>query len=337
MKPNRVTIVDIARTLKVSPSTVSRALQDSHEIGDATKLAVKELARQLNYRPNLVARRLTKQRSMTVGVVMPEISYYFNSQALRGIEDVLQEKGFNLLICQTHESYQREVFHFENLLANQADGIISSVSGEPERVDHYYKAQQQGVPVVLFDRGCNVPGVSKVMIDNVEAGRMATEHLIAAGCRRIAFLQGPEGLSLTHARKRGYVEALQAAGLPFDPQLVKAFSFGSDMGHSQALSLLQGPRPPDGFFAINDRIAIGVYAALRDQGLRVPEDVAVIGFNDEPYAAFLHPTLTSVAQPAFKMGQEAARMFLRRLEHPNGGIENKVFGTRLEVRDSTRR
>ena len=336
MSRQPVTLKDLAKALGVSPSTVSRALKDSHEISDATKQAVWRLAQKLDYQPNLIAQRLLSRRSYTVGVIVPEISYFFNSEAIRGIEDILLKAGYNLTICQTHESYSREVQHCENLLANRVDGIISSISGETQQLAHFHRIREQGIPLVLFDRGFNVPNVSKVMIDNEEAAATGVAHLIGTGCRRIAFLMGPANLPIANARKRGYLRALEAAAIPFDPALTCHCQFSGDMGLAAAMRLLRLSPRPDAIFAINDRIALGVLAAARKLGLRVPEDLSVLGFNDEPYSALLSPSLSTILQPAYPMGQEAARMFLRQLEDPAAPPEVRILQTRLVVRESTR-
>lgn len=337
MSQQPVTLKDLAKALNVSPSTVSRALKDSHEISDETKQAVWRLAQKLNYQPNLIAQRLLSRRSYTVGVIVPEISYYFNSEAIRGIEDVLLQEGYNLTICQTHESYDREVQHCENLLANRVDGIISSISGETQQLTHFRRIRELGIPLVLFDRGFNVPHVSKVMIDNEAAAATGVAHLIATGCRRIAFLMGPANLPIANARKRGYLRALAAAGLPADPARIAHCAFSTDMGLAAALQLLQLSPRPDALFAINDRIGVGVLAAARQLGLHVPDDLSVLGFNDEPYSALLSPGLTTILQPAYQMGQEAARMFLRQLEQPDAPPETRILPTKLVLRESTRR
>ncbi|WP_020528132.1 LacI family DNA-binding transcriptional regulator [Flexithrix dorotheae] len=335
MKPKRVTIKDLAKALNVSPSTISRALQDSYQIGEETKKAVWELAKKWNYKPNLVAKRLIKQKSFTVGVIVPEVSYYFNATLIMGLEDILLKEGFNLIICQTHESYEREILHFEYLMANQVDGIISSISGETQQMSHLHNILEGGTPLVLFDRGFNVPNISKVMIDNVEAGRVAVSYLIETGCKRIAYLQGPESLPIGNARKKGYIKALAEAGIPFDEKLVSHCKFGSDMGYSNAKKMLGMKEPPDAFFCINDRIGMGTLAAIREKGLSIPDDVAVIGFNDEPYAKLLNPRLTTIEQPAFKMGQEAAKMFLYQLKTDEPEIQTKILPTKLIIREST--
>ncbi len=334
LRQNPITLKDLAEALKVSPSTISRALRDSPQISQNTKKAVWELAAKWKYQPNLVAKRLLTKRSNMVGVIVPEISYYFNSEAIKGIEDILLKEGFNLSICQTHESYDREVAHCENLMANQVDGIISSISGEARAWNHFKHIQEKGTPLVLFDRGFNVPNISKVMIDNEAAARHGVQHLLERGCRRIAFLMGPENMPIAHARKKGYLSALKTAGIAFDPHLTRHCTFSTDMGFSNALELLQLNRP-DAIFTINDRIGIGALAAVRQSGLRVPEDVAVLGFNDEPYAALISPGLSTISQPAYKMGQEAARMLLYQLAHPLADPQFKILRTKLVIRGST--
>lgn len=335
MPSNRTTIKDMAAMLNVSPSTVSRALKDSHQIGSATKQAVWALAKKMNYKPNLIAKRLLTKKSHIIGVVVPDVSYYFNSEAIRGIEDILLKQGFNLMMCQTHESYELEVRHCEYLLANQVDGLIASVSGETQEFAHFRSIQKAGVPIVLFDRGFSIPNISKIMIDNTAAAKQGVKHLLDIGCRRIAYLMGPANMPLTHARKRGYKKALEEAGITFDPDLLKHCQFSTDMGLSNTMDLLKLVPRPDAIFAINDRIGIGVLAAIDRLGLRVPEDIAVLGFNNEPYSALLKPGLSTILQPAYKMGQEAAKMLLNQFQDQHLSSQTKILRTKLIIRAST--
>lgn len=336
MKKYPATIKDIAKALNVSPSTVSRALQDSHQISERTKKAVREMARKLNYQPNKLARSLLKRKTYSVGIVVPEASYYLNASAIQGIEEVLIPAGYSLMLCQTHERYEQEVLHCNSLVSQRMDGIIISIAGQTRDFAHFEEIQRKGIPLVLFDRCLSYPHGAKVVIDNPQAAFKAVTHLIRTGCQRIAFLLGPPELPIGEARRKGYEQALRKAGLPYDPSLVVHCRFGTNMGYDAAKRVLSFSPRPDAIFAINDRFSIGALAAIQDLGLNIPEDISLIGFNDEPYAALMRPGLTTIAQPAHDMGAHAARLLLKQMEKEGGHEETILLDTQLIERDSTR-
>jgi len=337
MKNKLATLKDIARTLNVNVSTVSRALKDSHEIGASTKKAIIELAKSMDYIPNPLALGLLKNRSFTVGVVVPKIEYHYNSSAISGMEEVLNQHGYSVMICQSNESHEQEIIHVKNLVATRVDGIIASLSESTTDIAHFIYAQEKGIPVIFFDRVPEYTNASKVIVDNERAAMTATEHLISSGKRRIAYIAGPENLRISHIRYNGYKKALKIQGIHVDDALLIHCEFSHQMGYHACKQMLEQKLDFDAILAVNDNACAGVLAALREMGIRVPDDVAVVGFNDEPYDIFLSPTLTTIKQPSYEIGREAARIFLqeRDFDLENFQPQTRVLDTTLIIRNST--
>ncbi|NJN26971.1 MAG: LacI family transcriptional regulator [Cyclobacteriaceae bacterium] len=337
MKSRQITLKDIAKMLNVSTSTVSRALKDSHEIGAETKKQIIDLATSLDYIPNPLALGLLKNRSFTVGVLVPKIGYHYNSAAISGMEEVLDRHGYSVMICQSNESHDQEVVHVKNLVASRVDGIIASLAQSAGDYDHFMYAQKKGVPVVFFDRVPDYEKASKVIIDNEKGAITAVNHLIERGKKRIAYIAGPKNLRISAIRYRGYEKALKNHNLPIDKKLLIYCEFNQEMGYQACKKMIAEGKSFDGIFAVNDRTCAGVLAALREHNIAVPDDVAVIGFNDEPYDIFLYPSLSSIKQPAFEIGQEAARIFLseRDFDPENFTPQTKILETELIWRAST--
>lgn len=337
MKSRQTTLKDIARILNVSPSTVSRALKDSHEIGAKTKKKIIDLAKSMDYIPNPIALGLLKNRSFTVGVVIPKIGYYYNSAAISGMEQVLDQHGYSVMICQSNESYEQEIVHVKNLVASRVDGIIASLAETTSDVSHFIYAQEKGIPVVFFDRVPEYNHVSKIIIDNEAAAMKAVNHLIACGNKNIAYIAGPKNLRISSIRYNGYKKALQNHGITIDKRLLIHCEFNQEMGYKACKKMIKDGKNFDGIFAVNDRTCAGVLAALREHNIAVPEQVCVVGFNDEPYDIFLYPSLTTIKQPAFEIGQEAARIFLEERDFDIENFEPKtsILETELIQRGST--
>lgn len=338
MKSRQTTLRDIADALHVSISTVSRALKDSYQISQATKKEIIELARAMDYIPNPLALGLLKNKSFTVGVVVPKIGYHYNSAAISGMEEVLNQYGYSVMICQSNESHEQEVIHVKNLVASRVDGIIASLAESTTDISHFTYAQEKGIPVIFFDRVPEYARATRIMVDN-EAGAMtAVEHLIACGKRKIAYIAGPKNLRISAIRYQGYKKALQKHQLPIDPNLLIHCEFTEEMGYKSCCEMISEGKDFDGIFAVNDRTCAGAMAALYEYSIRIPDDVAVIGFNDEPFDVFLQPPLTTIRQPAFEIGKEAARIFLdeREFDYENFAPQTVVLETRLIERASTR-
>jgi LacI family transcriptional regulator len=341
MKFNQVTIKDIARELGISPSTVSRALKNHPDISAETKKAVHELAEKLNYQPNIVALSLRHSKTNTIGVIIPEIVHYFFSTVISGIESVAYEAGYNVILTQSNESAQREATDLRALFNSRVDGMLISISRETKQYDHIENILTKDVPVVFFDRWYDNPRTSKVLVDDYEGAYEAVKHLISQGCKRIAHLEAVPGLSISEDRKRGYVDALKDHGHVIDEQLTVICPSGSlEDGQRAAEKLLSLKNPPDGIFANNDLLAFGAMQVIKKKGLKIPDDIAMMGYSNWFFSALMDPPLSSVHQPGFEMGQEAARLLIRQIElkgKDNAEVkpEKKILKTHLVIRESS--
>ncbi|MCE4566771.1 LacI family DNA-binding transcriptional regulator [Maribellus sp. CM-23] len=336
MKSGLVTIKDIARELNISASTVSRALKNHPDISEETKRAVNELAQKLNYQPNAVALSLKQRRSHTIGVIIPEIVHYFFSSVISGIEDVAYDAGFNVIICQSNERYEREVANARTLLASRVDGVLVSVSKHTEDFQHLHNLQDNNIPLVFYDRV--VPGLEadQVIIDDLDASYRATRHLIETGRKRIVHFAGPQKLLIGRQRKEGYIKALEEAGIKVDPSLIiEADSF--EKARLAVMRLLNEKKEFDGVFATNDLTAIGAMQTIQKRGFKIPDEIAVVGFSDGRFSGITDPTLTSVDQHGYEMGTVATEMLLRRITSDNNDYpyETRVLNADLIVRGSS--
>ncbi|WP_303925075.1 LacI family DNA-binding transcriptional regulator [Draconibacterium sediminis] len=336
MKSGLVTIKDLARELNISASTVSRALKDHPDISKETKRAVQELAEKLNYQPNAVALSLKQRRSNTIGVIIPEIVHYFFSSVISGIEDVAYDAGFNVIICQSNERYEREVANAKTLLASRVDGVLVSISKHTTDYKHLENFQNNEVPIVFYDRV--VPNIvaDQVIIDDFDAAYRATRHLIDSGRTRIAHLGGPMALLIGQNRKDGYLKALKEAGIPADENLiVEADSF--EKARMAIMKLINQKIKFDGVFATNDLTAIGAMQTIQKKGYKIPDEIAIVGFSDGRFSGITDPTLTSVDQHGYEMGTLATQMLLKRItsEDDEYPAETKVLNADLIVRGSS--
>lgn len=345
MKYNLVTIKDIARELGISPSTVSRALKDHPDISPETKKAVNQLATKLNYQPNIVALNLRQSKTNTIGVIIPEVVHFFFSTIISGIEDVAYRAGYNVILTQSNESQAREVTDIKALFNSRVDGMLISVSRETTDFEHIESIISKGVPIVFFDRVYNNPQLSKVIVDDFAGAKEATLHLIDQGCKRIAHIAGPPNLDISKQRLEGYKQALVEHNIKFEDDLITVCPDGTiDEGKIAAFKLLDLKKKPDAIFASNDPSAMGAMLALKERGLKIPKDVAVVGFSNWFFSALMEPSLTTVDQPGFEMGQEAAKLLIRQIEKKGKDKEDteiqsetKILKTRLIVRDSSRK
>lgn len=335
MKSKAPTIKDIAKHLNVSISTVSRALRGMPEIKEETRSRIQEYAEQIDYQPNMVATSLVKMNSHLIGVIVPNMDYFF-STAVKGIDEAAMEAGYTVVISQSNESYGREVANTHRLMNSQVEGLIVSLSSETQSIDHFKRIQNRDIPLIFFDRDFPEINSSKVLLDNEMGGYIAVEHLVAQGCKRIAYLGGRKNLAISNSRERGYIKALTKGGLEINDELIIHGEFGKESAYSKTKELLQLPNPPDAIFAVSDRLALGAYAAIKDSGLSLPNDIALVGFNDEPIMSMLTPSISSVSQPAFEMGKMAARLFIEKL-NSNEDYESRteIFSPELKIRDSS--
>jgi LacI family transcriptional regulator len=340
MKYEAITIKDIARALGLSTSTVSRALRGSYEISAETRKLVLEYAEKLNYRPNPIALSLKEKRSRSIGIVVCEIANNFFSQVINGIESVAYKKGYYVIISQSHESFEREVANTQYLASRSVDGLLISLSTETTDFSHLNKLHDKGLPIVFFDRVTEEMPTHKVIANNFNGAYQATEHLIRSGFRKIAHLTISPHLSITKERLAGYKAALADAKLPFDESLVKYCKYGGLIGSEteEAVdSLLGSANRPDAIVAASDKLSTGALATLAKRKVRVPEEMAIVGFTNSLLTDIFHPALTSVRQPAFEMGQVAMELLIQLIEakHPVNKFETRVLNTELTVRSSS--
>ncbi len=341
MKYNQVTIKDIARELGISPSTVSRALKDHPDISPSTKKSVNELAEKLNYTPNIVALSLRQSKTNTIGVVIPEIVHFFFSTVISGIEDVANSAGYNVILTQSNESFAREAVNIKTLFNSRVDGMLISLSRETTTFDHIESMLVKGVPMVFFDRVYDNGNSSMVVVDDLSGAREATRHLLEQGCKRIAHLEGPPNLNISKQRLEGFMEAMSEANLAVEKDLIIPCALGTiEEGRIATEKLLKIANPPDAIFASSDPAAMGAMQAIKEKGLKIPQDIAVVGFSNWIFNSMMEPPLSSVDQPGYEMGQEAAKLLIRHIEvrsksEVEAPAETKLLKTRMIIRESS--
>ena len=334
---HQVTIKDIAKQLGVSVATVSRALRDLPDIHPDTKKMVLDLAKELDYQPNVLASSLVKSKTKTLGLIVPDLGYYFFSTVVKAVEDAAIAAGYSLLIAQTQESFERELTNIQNLSRSQVEGIIISLSRETVNFDHLTRLQRRGIPLVFFDRDSDEIDASKVMVDNEQSAYEAVKHLIENGCKRIAFLAGPINVSVSNQRRLGYLRALEEAGIQADANLIIHSDYFQDSAISKTHQLMKEVNRPDGILVVSDRLAIGVLIALRELNISVPDEVKMVSFNNEPICSLISPTISSISQPLEEIGRLSVELLLEQIEHKtdNPVPRVEVLKTKLIERESS--
>ena len=298
----RISLKDLAHELGVSIATVSRALRNSPEIGQEMQMKVKELAKRLNYRPNPFAQSLRKEGPRIIGVVVPNLVTHFYAAVLDGIEDEARRAGYSVISSNSHESCEDEVRAIDNFINLHVEGIIASVSQNTTDYSHFEKVSKMGIPLVFFGRTCLPDLFSSVTANGDVAAKKATQHLIETGSRRIAFLGGPNHLDMVKRRKHGYLEALRDNRIPIDRELVVCNRIDFDLVVEATKRLLQIENRPDAILAVNDTVTFAAFTAVKEMGLRIPEDVALIGFTDDQHARYVTPQMSAIEDQSYKMG-----------------------------------
>ena len=340
MKKKEVTIYDLAKELNFSPSTISRALNNDKSIGKKTTKEVQKAAVRMGYRPNSLAASLRSNKSKTIGIMVARINSPFMSTLISGIEDAARKANYNVLISQSNEQYENEVKNAKALYDSRVGGLIVSLAMETKDTKHFQQFLDKDIPVVFVDRIPRELNSYKVVIDNYTAGYKATKHLIDQGCRRIAHFVGAQHVNVYNLRKKGYLDALLENGLEVDERLIMNLDTMSfDQGKEAMEKLLDMKNPPDGLFSANDSAAVGAVLYAKQKGIEIPKDLAIIGFNDDPVASIVEPTLSTVSHPARKMGELSAQ---RILEHSKDSLASSVseitmLDTEVIVRDSSKR
>ncbi|MFD2100454.1 LacI family DNA-binding transcriptional regulator [Flagellimonas iocasae] len=333
-----VTIYDLAKELNYSPSTISRALNNHKSISKKTIKLIKEAAEEMGYRPNNLAAGLRNNKSNTIGVLISRINRPFMAALISGIEETARKSGYNVIISQSNDKYENEISNCNALYDSRITGLVVSLSMETVDMSHFQKFIDQGIPIVFVDRVPDNFNSYKVVIDNYTAGYSATKHLIEQGCTRIAHFAGAQHRNVYEERKKGYLDALRENGLPIEDDLIihfKTLSF--EEGNKATKKLLKMSNPPDGIFSANDTAAVSAIMCAKKMGVQVPQDLAVIGFNDDPIASIVQPSLSTVSHPASKMGAISAK---RILDHSGQNYDTDlseitVLGTEIIVRDSS--
>ncbi|SFP85224.1 LacI family DNA-binding transcriptional regulator [Parafilimonas terrae] len=342
MKYEAAKLKDISKVLGLSVSTISRALNDSYEISEKTKKLVREYAEKINYRPNPVAVSLREKRSRSIGVIIAEIANSFFSQMINGVESVAHAKGYNVIITQSLESYERELSNLEFLASRSVDGCLISVSTETKNFDHITRLHKRGFPFVCFDRIIDDIKTHKVSIDNFKGAYDATKELVKSGFKRIAMLGNAEHLSITQERLSGYKAALADAGLVFDESLIRYCLHGGMIYGEveQAMNELMSLRKkPDTFFAASDKLTTNFVRYCKAKKISIPNKLGLVGFSNLDLTDLLTPALSVIRQPAFEMGEAAAELLIKLIEakRPPADFENMVLPPELLIRGSSER
>ena len=335
---HRTSLKDLAQELGVSIATVSRALRSSPEIGQDMQAKVKELAKRLNYRPNPFAQSLRKEAPRVIGVVVPNLVTHYYAAVLDGIEDEARKEGYSVISANTHEDTDAEIRAIDNFISLHVEGIIACLSQNTTDYSHFEEIANMGIPLVFFGRTCLTDRFSSVTANGDEAAFQATQHLIDTGSRRIAFIGGPNHLDMVKRRKHGYLEALRENRIPIDRNLVACEKIDYQWALETTSRLLSLPKEerPDAILAFNDIITFAAFTAIKQQGLRIPEDVALIGFTDDVHAQYVTPRMSAIEDQSHLMGQTACQLLLKTI---NGDpkIYREIVPQKLVIRDTSAR
>jgi LacI family transcriptional regulator len=336
MRVNAIKLKDIAKALGISISTVSRALKDHPDVKPETIKAAKELAEFLHYKPDTNALSLRNRKSKIIGYITPEISSFFFPSVLKGIEEITDKKGYSVMILQSNESCEKEVDCTETLLANNVDGLIISVTKETKLFHHFVLAKSGGVPIVFIDKVPNDYEADKISVDGEDGTFKAVEYLINKGYKRIAIGLGNPNISISKNRLSGYLRALNKYSITVNQEYIY-YSNNTDEAELLTHQLLELPSPPDAIFSISDQVVAGVMIAINKKNLKIPEQIAVASFSDEPFCYMFNPPLTTVTPLGYELGKECAQLLIERIESNTTNYIPvvKKLKTELIIRKST--
>jgi LacI family transcriptional regulator len=321
-----ITIYDLARKLNISIATVSRALKDDPVVSKKTKKRIAELAEEMGYRSNNFARSLRTRKTNTVGVIVPRLNSYFMSTVIAGMESVANSEGYNLIISQSSESAQKEMASAKTMFNNRVDGLLVSLAYDTENIPHFEAFIKKNIPLIFFDRVDDHNICTSVLINNRKAAYEATTHLISGGRKRIVYITAMPKRNVYVDRLRGYKEALGDQRIKFRDDYVLICNLSQESGVEMAAKILQMKPLPDAVFVANDNCAVGCMVALKQAGVRIPEDIAFAGFNNDPVCTVVEPNLTTINYPGYEMGQVAARSLIN---HLNGATNIRSTNTIL--------
>jgi LacI family transcriptional regulator len=329
----RTSLKDLAKMLGVSIATVSRALRSSPEIGAEMQQKVKALAKELNYRPNPFAQSLRKEAPRVIGVVVPNLVTHYYAAVLDGIEQEARKEGYSVISANTHEDSELEVMATDNFISLHVEGIIACLAQNTTDYKHFEEIADMGIPLVFFGRTCLTEKFSCVMANGDEAAQEATQHLIDTGSKRIAFIGGPNHLDMVRRRKHGYLEALRENKIPIVRELVVCEKIDYDWAYDATLKLLDEQKP-DAILAFNDIITFAAFSAIKDKGLSIPDDVALIGFTDDVHARYVTPRMSAIEDQSQEMGREACRLLLKSI-NGDSKVYRKIVPQKLAIRDTS--
>lgn len=337
IKQKEVTIYDLATALNISIATVSRALKNDPVVSKKTKKKIFDLAEQMGYRTNYFARNLRVQQTNTIGMLVPKLNSNFINAVLAGVEQVTTEAGYDLIIAHSSESYKKEVANAKNLFEKRVDGLIASLSFDTKNLDHFKPFKDKGVPVIFFDRVEQEGNNTVVIIDNQKCGFQATQHLIEQGCKRIIHITSSLKRNVYSLRFKGYKDALAESGIPFDESLLMINDLSEKAGIESAMQALAMDPMPDGAFIANDFVAAVFMRTLKQNGVNIPRDIAVVGFNNDPIGKLIEPALTTINYPGIDVGEVAARNLINHLKGI-GNLQNTntiIIRSNLIIRNSS--
>ena len=332
----QVTIKNIANKLNISPSTVSRALNDHPDIRIHTKDLVKKAASELGYNPNIIARNLKSNKSKQIGVIVPEIRHDFFANAISGIEEVAYQKGYTIIIAQSNEQQEREIINLDSMYLHRVAGIIVSISQTTTNSSHFQRLLDKGINIVFFDRVCYDIDTPKIHIDDLESSYEVVEYLIKRGYEKVVHFAGPQILRICKNRKLGYEKALIKLKVNYAPIIFEGGMHEKD-GYNHVNDLINSGIKSCAIFAVNDPVAKGAMKRLKELNIDVPGQIGIVGFSNNPITEMISPALTTVDQPSFEMGKKAAEILINGIENPdesNSNIDIKL-DTSLIIREST--
>lgn len=339
MAKKQATIQDIAKALNITASTVSRALNDHPKIKKATKELVWAKAKELHYQPNTIASSLRRGKANTIGMIVPRVNRHFFSNIITGVESVLNPAGYNLIICQSEEKYEKEIENINTLIASRVDGILISISLETKNYDHINRAINNNISVVMYDRICDELDVCKVENDDTSGSYDLTKHLLEEGYRKMMWIGGSRSFNTYHNRFAGYQKALAEHGLDAEKMPIFEGSISLEAAYEFMNEFLKKDTLPEVIFSASDYMAMGAIMAIQEHGLRIPEDIAISGYSNEPFAALINPKLTTVEQFSKEMGKATARLLLDEIESDSEEVvpRKTILRPKLIIRESTKR
>ncbi len=337
MKSHFITIKDIARELKISVATVSRALRNAYDVNPETRLLVLAKAAEMNYKPNFNAIGLVKNSSNNIGIVLPVITNYYFSTVITGIQEVAFRNGFNMALYLTNDSPEREREILEHLSFSNVDGLLICVSSMSDQNDHFQRVMDNGIPIVFFDRVASGIKTSRVMQDDFNGAFQAVEHLVKSGYKKIAHISGPSGMLFTENRLQGYLAALKEYKMKINDEWIIHSGFSQKFGEEDMERLLKCKNAPDAVFAANDRKAVGAIMTLNRKKIKAGKQIGIIGFTNDPISEIINPSLTTMEEPALEVGKISCELLIKHINKKHFSSQEVILPSKLIMRESTRR